>query len=83
MNINTTQHAKKRSLFSPLIKVIWMLTVLIWPILRWVVALEVLFQILRMFYHWDTPGMHPGWTVALHFLALSALTYFVSVYEPK
>jgi hypothetical protein len=83
MNINTTPQAKKKNLFLPVIKVVWILTGLTWPILRWVCAFEVLFQLLRMFYHWDTAGMHPGWTFVLHFLALTALTYFVSAYEPK
>jgi Uncharacterized KleE stable inheritance protein len=83
MNVNATQNAKKQTVLSIAIKTVWTLTVLLWPILKWVCSLEVLFQLLRMFYHWDTPGMHAGWTFVLHFLAFSALTYFVSVYEPK
>jgi hypothetical protein len=54
-----------------------------WPLLRWIVAYEVLWQLLRMLWYWNTPGVHAGWTFLLHFALLTALTYFVAVYEPK
>jgi hypothetical protein len=66
-----------------LIKVIWVLTVLVWPLLRWIVAFEVLWQFLRMLWHWNTPGVYAGWTFLLHFALLTALTYFVGEYEPE
>jgi len=77
------QKVEGQGLLAGLVKFVWMATVLVWPILRWVVSLEVLFQLLRMFYHWRTPGVHAGWTFLLHFAVLAALTYFVSVYKPK
>lgn len=77
------QKVEGHGLLAGLVKFVWMATVLVWPILRWVVSLEVLFQLLRMFYHWHTPGVHAGWTFLLHFAVLTALTYFVSVYKPK
>ncbi|AQQ20726.1 MULTISPECIES: KleE stable inheritance protein [Burkholderia] len=77
------QKVDGHGLLAGLVKFVWMATVLVWPILRWVVSLEVLFQLLRMFYHWRTPGVHAGWTFLLHFAVLTALTYFVSVYRPK
>ena len=66
-----------------LIKGIWVVTVLIWPILKWVVSIDCVFKLIRAIYYWDTPGVHAGWTFMLHFGVLSALTYFVSVYQPK
>ena len=73
---------KSRSLFSGLIKVIWVPIVIIWPILKWVISLDVLFQLVRMFVLWDTPGIYPGWTFGIHFGVLTALTWFVSIYNP-
>lgn len=66
-----------------IVKTVWVVTVLVWPFLRWIVALDVMFQFVRMLWHWHTPGVHAGWTFLLHFVVLTALTYFVSVYKPK
>ena len=66
-----------------LVKVVWVVAVLVWPVLKWVVTLDVLFQFVRMLYHWNTPGVFAGWTFMLHFTVLTALTYFVSMYKPK
>lgn len=62
---------------------VWMLAVLAWPVLKWVVSINVFLHFLRMIYHWETPGIYPGWMFVSHFLALTALTYFVSNYKPK
>jgi hypothetical protein len=66
-----------------LLKCVWVITVLIWPILKWVIAIDCVYQLIRMTYHWNTPSLHAGWTFAMHFAVLTSLTYFVSVYKPK
>lgn len=68
---------------NALLSVIWAVTVLVWPLLKWVLSIEIFFQMLRMFYHWNTPGMYAGWTFLLHFSVLVALTYFVEIFRPK
>jgi hypothetical protein len=68
---------------AAVLKGVWVVTVLVWPILKWVVALDCVYQLVRMLYHWNTPGVYAGWTFMLHFSVLTALTYFVSVYKPK
>lgn len=62
---------------------IWVMTVLVWPLFRWVLSIEVFFQMLRMIYHWNTPGVYAGWTFLLHFSVLVALTYFVCFFRLK
>jgi hypothetical protein len=52
---------------------------LLWPWLKWVLAIDVTWQLARMVYHWQTPGVHAGWTFLGHFAVLIALTYFVAV----
>ena len=72
-----------KGIVSGIVRFIWVMTVLIWPMLKWLLSLEVFFQLVRMFYYWNTPGIYAGWTFALHFSLLTALTYFVSIYKPK
>ena len=66
-----------------LLKGIWVVTVLLWPFLKWIVALDCVYQMVRMMYHWNTPGSFAGFRFLLHFGGFVALTYFVSLYKPK
>ncbi len=62
---------------------LWTVTVLVWPLLKWIVALDCVYQLARAVYYWDTPGMYAGWKFLLHFGVLTALTYFVMCYQPQ
>ena len=75
--------SKGRGFVAALVRFVWVATVLVWPILKWVAAIEVFFQFVRMLYHWNTPGVHAGWTFLLHFTVLTAFTYFTSIYKPR
>ena len=66
-----------------IIRFIWVVTVLIWPMLKWVLSIEVFYQFVRMIYYWNSANVQTGWTFALHFTILTAFTYFVSIYKPK
>ncbi len=72
-----------RGLINGLVKFVWVTTVLVWPILRWVLSIITFFQFVRMIYHWDTPNVYAGWSFLVCFTVLTAITYFVSVYKPK
>lgn len=61
---------------------LWGTAVLSWPVLRWVLSLDVVLQLLRMLWLWDAPGVHTGWSVLAHFALLTGLTCFVSLYRP-
>lgn len=76
-------NAKGKAILAGVWRAVWIVFVLIWPVLKWVVSIEVFFQLLRMMYHWNTPGVHAGWTFLLHFGVLTALTYLVAFYKPK
>lgn len=56
---------------------------LLWPLLKWVLAIDVTWQLARMVYFWQTPGVAAGWTFFGHFVVLAALTYFVAVRRPQ
>ena len=68
---------------AKLVRVVWVATVLVWPVIKRVLSFDVLFQLFRMLYHWSTPGVYATWTFFLHFSVLVLLTCFVSVYKPR
>lgn len=72
-----------RKFCSGVVWVFWLVVSTVWPLLRWVVALDVVFQAIRASWYWNTPGMYAGWVFAAHFLAFVGLTYFVGAYKPR
>ena len=78
-----TPKAQQPGVGAAVVKGVWVFTVLVWPILKWIVSIDCFFQFVRMIYHWDMPGVYAGWTFMLHFAVLTTLTYFVSIYKPK
>jgi hypothetical protein len=75
--------AKGNRFIAGLFAAVWIVTVLLWPLLQWVLAYDVLFHLIRMMYYWSTPGVHARWTFLLHFGAMSGLTYYVAFGKPK
>lgn len=69
--------------YAAVLQAVWVVTVLVWPILKWIVSMDCVFQLVRMIYYWDTPGAYAGFMFLLHFAVLTMLTYFVSIYRPK
>ncbi|TNC78240.1 protein kleE [Janthinobacterium lividum] len=63
-------------------QIIWVLTVLCWPLLRFSLVCDVLFQLLRALVLWDKPGAHAGWTFLLHYAFFCYLTWFVAYGNP-
>ncbi len=64
---------KSPGLTAAVLKGLWVVTVLVWPILKWVISLDCALQLVRMIYHWETLGVYAGWDFLLHFAALAAL----------
>lgn len=74
--------AFSRRALAGLSRGLWTVIVLAWPVLRWVLSVDVFLRLLVMLYHWDTPGTYAGWTFLLHATVLVAMTYYVSIYRP-
>ena len=72
-----------KTVFTGMVWFVWVATALVWPVLKRVLSIEVFFQFIRMIYYWDARGVHASWTFLLHFTALVAITWFVTVYKPK
>lgn len=79
----TATPARATRFLAGLVKFLWVVLALTWPVLKWLVSLDVVFQFARMAWFWGEPGKFAGTTFALHFAAFVALTYFVSHYKPK
>ena len=78
-----TQRPVESGIGAKVINGLWVVTVLVWPLLKWVLSMDCLYQLGRMLYYWDTPWVHGGWTFLFHFTFFTVLTYFVSIYKPK
>lgn len=66
-----------------IVYVVWITIVIIWPFLKWIIALDVLYQFCRALYFWSTPGMLAGWYALFHSGVFIAVTYFVEFYGPR
>jgi hypothetical protein len=60
-------NAKGKLIFAAVWRTVWVVFVLVWPGPSWTISIEVFFQLIRMIYHWNTPGVYAGWTWLLHF----------------
>jgi hypothetical protein len=77
------QPKRRYRFLNGLVGAVWLIVVLVWPALRWAIAIDVAFQGARMAWYWNTTGTHAGWTFLAHFAASTALTYFVEVFRPQ
>ncbi|WP_020405838.1 KleE stable inheritance protein [Hahella ganghwensis] len=82
-NRESAPSSKSSKPFLILWRWVWVALVLVWPVLKWIISIDVFFQGIRAIYHWNTPGINAGWTFLLHFAILTALTYIVSIHKPK
>lgn len=72
-----------RKAFRVLVHGSWILTLLLWPVLRWIIAIDVAFYGFMTALEWDNPAAHYGSTFLSHFLFFAALTYFITNYKSK
>ena len=63
------------------VRIFWMLTVMVWPVLRWMVALDVTAQLFRMLMLFADRGIYVDWTFIAHFSGFTALLCFVKFYR--
>lgn len=72
-----------RRILRLIINLDWIVTVLVWPALRWIVAFDVALQAMRMLLRFSEVGIFLDWVFVIHFFGLTALLSFVSLYRPK
>ncbi|PKD40499.1 protein kleE [Methylomonas sp. Kb3] len=80
---NEKKKSPNISIFRKLLYPIWLVLALFWGLVKWVIALDVLYQFLRAIYYSGTPGSMAGWYALFHFVVFVTLTYFVEFYGPR
>jgi hypothetical protein len=63
-------------------RIVWTVAVMVWPLLRWVIALDVTLQLFRVLIVSVSRGWYLDWSLTAHFAVFVAATYFVLVYRP-
>lgn len=61
----------------------WLLVGMLWPFLKWVGAMDVLFQCLRALYFSNTPDLHATLQAGVHSGCYLLISLFVYNYRPK
>ena len=78
-----SQGIAMKSVFTTIMNVVYVLLAIFWPIVRWVMALNCVYQFGRALYYWNTPGMYAGWTALLHYAVFVGIYAFIAIYKPK
>lgn len=78
-----SQDLTMKSVVNTVANVLYVLIGLFWPIVKWGMAFNCVYQFARALYYWNTPEMYAGWTALLHFAAFVGLFYFMASYKPK
>lgn len=66
---------------SMAVRIAWVLTVIAWPVLRWVLAFDVTIQLFRMLILFTDMGVYFDWTFAAHFMVVLGVFCFVACYR--
>lgn len=69
---------ERRRVGSVLLHALWLMVAIAWPLLRWLLALDVTFQFLRMLIGFVQHGPYLDWTFLLHFIVYVFLICFVT-----
>jgi hypothetical protein len=65
------------------IGLVWLFLGLFWPLFKWIVAMDVVFQLLRALYYSSEPAIHATLQAAIHAFLYLLLSLFVYLYRPK
>ncbi len=81
--IKTHSIGRLKKLMLWMLGLVWLLLAVFWPLLNWIVAMDVVFQCVRALYYANTPGMHATLQAFMHGLSYLLLSCFVYLYRPK
>ena len=80
--INSHRMDSWKQLLLWMIGLVWLLLALFWPLLNWIVAMDVVFQFVRALYYANTPGTHATLQASIHGVSYLLLSCFVYLYRP-
>lgn len=65
------------------LRYIGLLVIVCFPVLKWLLSVDVFFLGVRAIYYWNDPLSNAGWLFIYHFLVLVMLIFFVTYYKAK
>ena len=71
-----------KPIYRSIIFIIQIVLAIFWIPIKWILSIDCFFQLLRMMYYWNTPGIHAGWTFLMHFALLTTLMIFITSSKP-
>lgn len=66
-------------LLRGLIKFVWVISVIIWPVVKWFIVLDLLFAFLKMVFNTEPAST---WYFMAHALVAISIYWFVRLYNP-
>ena len=81
--INTQRFSGWNRMMAWLFGVLWLFLALLWPLINWLGAMDVVFQFVRAVYYANTPANHATVQALIHSVLYLLLSFFVYLYRPK
>jgi hypothetical protein len=81
--INTHKLTGWKKIVSWLLGLLWLFLALLWPLINWLGAMDVVFQFVRALYYANTPANHATVQALIHSALYLCLSFFVYLYRPK
>ena len=81
--INTQRLTVWKKIVSWLLGLLWLFLALLWPLINWLGAMDVVFQFVRALYYANTPANHATVQALIHSVLYLLLSLFVYLYRPK
>lgn len=82
-SIKTPTIAGWKRIMPWIIGLVWLFLGLFWPLLNWIIAMDVVFQFLRALYYSSEPAIHATLQASIHGFLYMLLSLFVYLYRPK
>lgn len=82
-SLKTNGVAGWKRLMSWIIGLVWLFLGLFWPLLNWLAAMDVVFQLFRALFYSNTPAIHATLQASIHGVLYILLSLFIYLYRPK
>ena len=72
-----------KTFLNRLVTLCWMVTVFVWPVMKWILSLNVLMHFIWMLMSWKDKGFYALLVFLFYFMILVFFTYFVESFKPE
>lgn len=81
--INTHRFAGWKKMVSWLFGLLWIVLALLWPLINWLGAMDMVFHFVRALYYANMLANHATVQALIHGVLYLFLSFFVYLYRPK